>query len=584
MSNKAIGAASSKDGHPDKRPGQQTRGEWDLVSYHERNAGRLVMDPREAEEAFGTEVARKLKLSADGGTILWPQPTNDPEDPQNWTERRKTTQLVIITLASCIPDFVGSIGVATVFALADEYDTTPNHVNELSANWSIFLLGWGGFAAVIVVRRWGRLPVLFYSQLVAFAFLIASTLAPSLRVFAATRCIASFFSTAAQITGLYTVTDMYPLHLQCRKLNIWTAGFIISPFLSPFFLGFLVAHANFRWAFAVGCFISLTVLAMTMLLAEETMYDRRAHHPVSKTSSKLRYRIESLLGVTGMKLARHRPSWGECVISPLRVVWRPQALLVMLYGGIEFGLSIGMTITNAIFLGTPRPTGFGFNQTAISSSYATPIVATILGEIIGRYGNDYFLAVGIRTKDGIHFAETRLWMCYVSLPLYLTGFLLQGYGFHALNLAAVIMGWGIAQTAIMLNTTAIYAYLEDCFPAHQGEVSALFNFFRTISGFAVVYFQAAWLTRRGAMEVFGCEAAIVGVIFVLVVPLLQVKGAAWRVRFRLKATPLQPRDTSSAVQEGRPDIPELDMYSKEEEVLVTVVDAETGSPTGMCQL
>jgi hypothetical protein len=60
------------------------------------------------------------------------------------------------------------------------------------------------------------------------------------------------------------VTDIYPFHLQARKvgelilqvrcpfkgirsfkLNIWTMGFIISPFLSPFAFGFLVARARY---------------------------------------------------------------------------------------------------------------------------------------------------------------------------------------------------------------------------------------------------------------------------------------------------------------------------------------------------
>lgn len=73
----------------------------DLVAYYENNAGRLVVDPeyisslvptsegsnnainREAKIEFGEAVAKNLKLSSDGSTVLWPQPTDDPEDPQN---------------------------------------------------------------------------------------------------------------------------------------------------------------------------------------------------------------------------------------------------------------------------------------------------------------------------------------------------------------------------------------------------------------------------------------------------------------------------------------------------------------------
>ncbi|KAJ7457480.1 major facilitator superfamily domain-containing protein [Mycena latifolia] len=503
--------------------------ETDLLSYHERNAGRLIVDPKEAQIEFGKDVVAILKLSEDGKSILWPQPTSNPEDPQNWSDQRKSMQLLIITLASIVPDFVGSIGVASIFALADRYETTADHINEISSNWAIFLLGWGGFAAVILTRRWGRLPVLFWSQLIAFAFLVACMLAPTLNVFAATRCIAAFFSTAPQITGLYTVSDMYPFHLQARKLNLWTMGFIVSPFLSPFFLGFLVAHANYKWAYAVGAIYSFIVVLMIIFLGEETLYERTLRPIPPRPTVGLRYRFETLLGATGWKMTQYRPSWRDCIVSPLRVAWRPHALLIMIFGGVEFGLSIGITITNAIFLGTDPPTGFGFSQTAIAAMYATPIVATVVGEVMGRYGNDIFTSAGIRRNKGVFEAEMRLWMCYVSLPLYITGFLLLGHGVQARNVPAVILGWGIGQTAIMLNTTAIYAYLHDCFPGHCGEASALFNFFRTICGFAVVYFQAIWLETKGGFQVFGCEAAIVVGLFILIVPLVQLKGATMRV-------------------------------------------------------
>lgn len=43
----------------------------------------LSVTLREAKVEFGEHVASKLKLSKDGTKVLWPQPTDDPEDPQN---------------------------------------------------------------------------------------------------------------------------------------------------------------------------------------------------------------------------------------------------------------------------------------------------------------------------------------------------------------------------------------------------------------------------------------------------------------------------------------------------------------------
>ena len=80
---------------------QEYSSEIDLTTYHEECAGRLVLDPkyvqslilsfscllsprnREACIEFGDSVASRLKLSPDGKIVLWPQPSDDPEDPQN---------------------------------------------------------------------------------------------------------------------------------------------------------------------------------------------------------------------------------------------------------------------------------------------------------------------------------------------------------------------------------------------------------------------------------------------------------------------------------------------------------------------
>jgi len=166
---------------------------FDAVTYYRESAGRLVVDPQLAKVEFGEVVAAKLKLTEDGSMVLWPQPSDDPNDPQNWSDRRKTLYLIIITMAAFVPDFDSAIGIAALFGLAQQFDTTTGVINNLTSNWSIFLIGWGGIVWVILARRFGRLPVLFWTQLLALGFLIGATFAPNLPTFAAMRCLTAFF-------------------------------------------------------------------------------------------------------------------------------------------------------------------------------------------------------------------------------------------------------------------------------------------------------------------------------------------------------------------------------------------------------
>ncbi|KAJ3552009.1 hypothetical protein NP233_g12970 [Leucocoprinus birnbaumii] len=200
----------------------------DLNSYYEENAGRLIINPEEARIELGDGVASRLKLTKDGKKVLWPQPTDSPLDPQNWTEREKTIHLLILILVSIVPDFESGLGIAALFPLARQFNTNVNVINNVTSNWSIFLIGIGGIFAVMAMRKFGRLPVLFWTQLLGLAFLIGCTFAPNLSTFAAMRCLNSFFATTPQVTGLFVVTDLYPFHQQAKKVKAFLTLSVLS--------------------------------------------------------------------------------------------------------------------------------------------------------------------------------------------------------------------------------------------------------------------------------------------------------------------------------------------------------------------
>ena len=48
--------------------------------------------------------------------------------------------------------------------------------------------------------------------------------------------------------------------------------------------------------------------------------------------------------------------------------------------------------------------------------------------------------------------------CYIAIPLYICGFVVLGAAFqNRESVGAIVMGWGIAQVAIMVNTVAVCA-------------------------------------------------------------------------------------------------------------------------------
>lgn len=57
--------------------------------------------------------------------------------------------------------------------------------------------------------------------------------------------------------------------------------------------------------------------------------DRDVHPFPARPTTGLRYRVETLIGITGIKMQKYRCSWWESVTSIFDLVWRPHALLML---------------------------------------------------------------------------------------------------------------------------------------------------------------------------------------------------------------------------------------------------------------
>ena len=60
----------------------------------------------------------RLKVAEDGHTVLIPQPSNDPEDPLNWTKYKKHLFLLIIAASAFLPDYGSAVGAVTLLPQA----------------------------------------------------------------------------------------------------------------------------------------------------------------------------------------------------------------------------------------------------------------------------------------------------------------------------------------------------------------------------------------------------------------------------------------------------------------------------------
>lgn len=138
-----------------------------------------------------------LKLSQDGKIVLIPQPSDDINDPLNWSQRKKHLTLIIVSCCAFLPDYGSATGAVTLLEQAKVWNMSENTINHSQAG-NIFMLGVGGLFATVSGAYFGRLPTLFWFMVFSLWTAAWCAGANEFNGFMAARILNGFFATAAQ--------------------------------------------------------------------------------------------------------------------------------------------------------------------------------------------------------------------------------------------------------------------------------------------------------------------------------------------------------------------------------------------------
>jgi hypothetical protein len=125
----AAPSLSSAEHNNEKRPAQASTA-LDLDRVGETDG--YVLDEAKLREKFGLAPDVPLKKSA-RGDVLIPQPTDDPEDPLNWSRWKKAAILLVIGVNAATSDYSAATGASALIPQAQHWRIDPNKVNHATA-------------------------------------------------------------------------------------------------------------------------------------------------------------------------------------------------------------------------------------------------------------------------------------------------------------------------------------------------------------------------------------------------------------------------------------------------------------------
>lgn len=163
-------------------------------------------------------------------------------------------------------------------------------------------------------------------------------------------------------------------------------------------------------------------------------------------------------------------------MRPIRVICKPTVFLSAVYYMLTFAWVVGINTTLSIFL-TPL---YNFGPRQIGFFYFTPIIAALLGEVVGHWIHDGISKRYTKAHNGLFEPEDRLRAMWFSTPFMLAGLIGLGFSLQdAYHYMVTAVFWGLYVFGIMVSTVALNAYNLDSYPEASGEVSAWINFARS---------------------------------------------------------------------------------------------------------
>lgn len=153
------------------------------------------------------------------------------------------------------------------------------------------------------------------------------------------------------------IKDMFFLHEQARKINIWSGSIILSPYLGPMFAAFITNTQVWQWAFGLYSIETGLCLIAIILFVEETYYDRKNIQPDLIPNAP---RWKRMLGTQQRRSGYMVNTPKDAIMRPITVIMKPVVFLSTIYYMLTFAWVVGVNTTLSIFVGPLY--GFGPKQ------------------------------------------------------------------------------------------------------------------------------------------------------------------------------------------------------------------------------
>ncbi|KAH9427273.1 hypothetical protein MCOR02_012179 [Pyricularia oryzae] len=487
-------------------------------------------------------------LDSKSDLILVPAPSEDPEDPLNWSRRRKmlaTSCIVVYTMVIALPS---SAVYSIVTPIRAETGLTLTDINNGTGIMFLFY-GWGCVFWQAVALQWGKRPVYLFSLLANVVILATAPLCTSSGTYLANRIILGFFGSPVESLAEVSVTDLWFAHERPTYMAWYGWSLAMTGKLAPMLSGFINVGMGWQWTLWWCSIWNAMGFVYCFLLMEETNYDRKHTHGAQAAASQTaatdassssspatpteKKPVDDAAAAAAKKatdsqvgeLVWPRKSlWNKLSLRdkkrPMRfwdVFWAPFvgfSYPAVVYAGFMYGANslVWQGVQNAT-IGTIYTTRYGFSTAGVAAAYAGGVLGSVIGGLYaGKVGQMLTVRLA-RRNGGVAESENILYLFAAGVVLVPFALVLYGVAvtYHLHWFALATTQFALAITASFCIPGAL-GYAMSSYPELSSQLVTTCVLIRNTLSFAINYGITPWLNHNGYLAVY-CIVGAIGLLW-----------------------------------------------------------------------
>ncbi|KAL3482858.1 major facilitator superfamily domain-containing protein [Aspergillus germanicus] len=468
--------------------------------------------------------------------VLSPTPSDDPDDPLNWSPLRKAVNFALTCSYVCFTFVLVVINGLAYRGYIAELGLTYATFN-MAAGSNFIGLALGCLLFLPCVHKFGRRPIYLLSAITQFACALIGV-----------SLLAGLAGSISEAVVMITIVDLFFVHQHARFNGVFVFMQSLGTTGGPIACGYIVVDLGWRWMWWIVAIFLGVNFVLVLFFFEESKYVRSLNghptlpgneammaHPKDEDEDEkdthparpIPTQTSTTAPRRSRKSIRQRLAFVTKTPGPIfQHFYQPFLVLVcfpaVAYTAVTYGIILAFfsatSSAGSYFLIYPP---YNFSPSAIGLFHLGGFIGALLATLLMSPLIDWTIVRLARRNTGVFEPEMRLWMGIPAALVNCAAMLLYGIGLgRGLHWAILAFAQGLFGFGFITAADVALTYLSDCYLDILADALIAVVFIRNGFAATIRFAFTDWLAAMGIRDTFILIGVIALVSGALPVPLL----------------------------------------------------------------